>query len=84
MLGANGQSNGCVSFRDYAAFLRAYQNGPGPTTGGGGRQRRLNGPASGLPLAFYPAEDERCRPVGCLKRLFTLGVLGSRRTLSWT
>ncbi len=27
MLGANGQSNGCVSFRDYAAFLRAYQNG---------------------------------------------------------
>ncbi|WP_237479786.1 tlde1 domain-containing protein [Lichenibacterium dinghuense] len=27
MLGPNGQSNGCVSFRDYAAFLRAYQNG---------------------------------------------------------
>ncbi len=27
MLGANGQSNGCVSFRDYQAFLRAYQNG---------------------------------------------------------
>ena len=27
MLGANGQSNGCVSFRDYASFLRAYQNG---------------------------------------------------------
>lgn len=27
MLGANGASNGCVSFRDYYAFLRAYQNG---------------------------------------------------------
>jgi hypothetical protein len=27
MLGPNGQSNGCVSFRDYAAFLRAYRNG---------------------------------------------------------
>ena len=27
MLGPNGQSNGCVSFRDYDAFLKAYQNG---------------------------------------------------------
>jgi hypothetical protein len=27
MLGPNGQSNGCVSFRDYAAFLRAFRNG---------------------------------------------------------
>lgn len=27
MLGPNGQSNGCVSFRDYQAFLRAYQRG---------------------------------------------------------
>jgi hypothetical protein len=27
MLGPNGDSNGCVSFRDYDAFLRAYQNG---------------------------------------------------------
>jgi hypothetical protein len=27
MLGPNGQSNGCVSFKNYAAFLRAYQNG---------------------------------------------------------
>jgi Protein of unknown function (DUF2778) len=27
MLGPNGQSNGCVSFRDYQAFLRAYKNG---------------------------------------------------------
>ena len=27
MLGPNGDSNGCVSFRDYYAFLRAYQNG---------------------------------------------------------
>ena len=26
MLGPNGDSNGCVSFRDYDAFLRAYQN----------------------------------------------------------
>jgi len=26
MLGPNGQSNGCVSFRDYDAFLRAYEN----------------------------------------------------------
>jgi hypothetical protein len=26
MLGPNGQSNGCVSFRDYDAFLRAYTN----------------------------------------------------------
>jgi hypothetical protein len=26
MLGPNGQSNGCVSFRDYEAFLRAYKN----------------------------------------------------------
>jgi hypothetical protein len=27
MLGPNGQSNGCVSFRDYDAFLRAYLSG---------------------------------------------------------
>jgi hypothetical protein len=27
MLGPNGQSNGCVSFKDYYAFLRAYRNG---------------------------------------------------------
>jgi hypothetical protein len=27
VLGPNGQSNGCVSFKNYAAFLRAYQNG---------------------------------------------------------
>ncbi len=26
MLGANGDSNGCVSFRDYNAFLNAYRN----------------------------------------------------------
>jgi hypothetical protein len=27
MLGPNGQSNGCVSFKDYAAFLNAYESG---------------------------------------------------------
>ena len=27
MLGPNGQSNGCVSFRDYDAFLQAYEKG---------------------------------------------------------
>lgn len=27
MLGPNGDSNGCVSFRDYAVFLRAFQGG---------------------------------------------------------
>jgi hypothetical protein len=27
MLGANGDSNGCVSFKNYDAFLQAYQNG---------------------------------------------------------
>ena len=27
MLGPNGDSNGCVSFKNYEAFLRAYQNG---------------------------------------------------------
>ena len=27
MLGPNGQSNGCVSFSDYAAFLAAYERG---------------------------------------------------------
>ncbi|MHB8884099.1 MAG: DUF2778 domain-containing protein [Methylovirgula sp.] len=27
MLGPNGQSNGCVSFRNYNAFLQAYQRG---------------------------------------------------------
>ena len=27
MLGSNGQSNGCVSFRNYDAFLRAYTSG---------------------------------------------------------
>jgi hypothetical protein len=26
LLGPDGQSNGCVSFRDYGAFLRAYSN----------------------------------------------------------
>ena len=27
MLGPNGESNGCVSVKDYAALLRAYQKG---------------------------------------------------------
>jgi hypothetical protein len=27
MLGPRGDSNGCVSFRDYPKFLRAFQNG---------------------------------------------------------
>jgi Protein of unknown function (DUF2778) len=27
MLGPNGDSNGCVSFKNYNAFLQAYQNG---------------------------------------------------------
>ena len=27
MLGPNGDSNGCVSFKDYEAFLRAFQSG---------------------------------------------------------
>jgi hypothetical protein len=27
MLGPNGDSNGCVSFRNYEAFLRAYRSG---------------------------------------------------------
>jgi hypothetical protein len=27
MLGPNGQSNGCVSFRDYDKFLRAFLKG---------------------------------------------------------
>ncbi len=27
MLGPNGQSNGCVSFKNYQAFLRAYLKG---------------------------------------------------------
>ena len=27
MLGPNGQSNGCVSFKDYQKFLQAYLNG---------------------------------------------------------
>ena len=27
MLGPNGQSNGCVSFKDYGAFLNAFQSG---------------------------------------------------------
>jgi hypothetical protein len=27
MLGPNGDSNGCLSVKDYAAFLRAYENG---------------------------------------------------------
>jgi Protein of unknown function (DUF2778) len=49
MLGPNGQSNGCVSFNDYPAFLNAYlrgeidrlvvvehlANGPGPDTASG-------------------------------------------------
>jgi Protein of unknown function (DUF2778) len=26
MLGPRGDSNGCVSFRDYTAFLHAYQS----------------------------------------------------------
>ena len=28
MLGPNGDSNGCVSFKNYNAFLRAYKGGP--------------------------------------------------------
>jgi hypothetical protein len=27
MLGSNGQSNGCVSFKDYSKFLHAYLKG---------------------------------------------------------
>jgi hypothetical protein len=55
MLGRSGQSNGCVSFSNYPAFLRAYMNGevnrlvvvehlaaaPGPRTASGWRGRSL-------------------------------------------
>jgi hypothetical protein len=27
MLGPNGDSNGCVSFKNYEAFLQAFENG---------------------------------------------------------
>ena len=27
MMGDNGDSNGCVSIKDYDAFLKAYQDG---------------------------------------------------------
>jgi hypothetical protein len=27
MLGPNGQSNGCVSFKDYPRFLQAFKDG---------------------------------------------------------
>jgi hypothetical protein len=27
MLGPSGQSNGCISFKDYPRFLRAFQRG---------------------------------------------------------
>ena len=40
MLGPNGQSNGCVSFRDYDKFLRAFLKGAGRPHGGGGASRR--------------------------------------------
>ena len=33
MLGPNGQSFGCVSFKDYQAFLRAFKKGEGGRSG---------------------------------------------------
>jgi hypothetical protein len=27
MLGPNGDSNGCVSFKDYSAFIKAFESG---------------------------------------------------------
>ena len=33
LLGPNGDSNGCVSFKNYEAFLKAYQNKQGQAAG---------------------------------------------------
>ena len=38
MLGPNGQSNGCVSFNNYPAFLEAYERGEDHTS----RRRRAS------------------------------------------
>lgn len=62
MLGANGQSNGCVSFKDYNKFLAAYQNGsirkllvvPGS---GSGAARMATSDAAGSAAAAAPEPD---------------------------
>ena len=40
MLGPNGQSNGCVSFKDYRKFLQRLFERPGRAAGRGGTSRR--------------------------------------------
>ena len=45
MLGPNGDSNGCVSFKNYDTFLRAYQNGQVEAPG---RRRRVHGSLPGM------------------------------------
>jgi hypothetical protein len=71
MLGPNGQSNGCVSFRDYAAFLRAFRNGEVSRMlvverGGNTRAAQLHGRAADK-YAFDASSPEpifsRRRPV---------------------
>jgi hypothetical protein len=51
MLGPSGQSNGCVSFRDYQKFLRAFQRGE--------IDRIVVVPRLATPPAFYARGNAR-------------------------
>ena len=51
MLGPRGESNGCVVFRNYQAFLAAYETGQGHAPGGRRRPELTRGAGTGVALA---------------------------------
>jgi hypothetical protein len=64
LLGPNGQSHGCVSFRNYAAFLRAFERGEVErmvVVGRGGTQ--LAAGFHGRPASQYVADNAPVPPV---------------------
>jgi hypothetical protein len=65
MLGPNGQSNGCVSFKNYQAFLRAYLNGEVErlvVVPNGGTQLALAARARRGHAGRYAANDPTAEP----------------------
>ena len=63
MLGPNGDSNGCVSFKNYDTFLRAYQ---------GGQVKRLAVVAEWVEASLN-GRTKNCGAVSAIERSMTSG-----------
>ena len=62
MLGPNGDSNGCVSFKDYNAFLHAYRNRDQAAGRGGTGGVTLLAALAGRPFVSDSQRNNRFTP----------------------